>query len=188
METFVAVCSACGELQTTENIRFAFRPIGVISSWRRLSLETTALSRFFSRSTTLTCVVRFDYGEFRNLAELASSSATYLTFGFVFEESGAYVFSSSCDSRSIFVLVVMPYDVRCVVYYISSFFGLGVGRIEVIFSPVCDRSLKFDHSCAELFQSAYGYMPSSFHALAVASVHISILLPRQISFSIAYAL
>lgn len=57
-------------------------------------------------------VSRFDYGEFRAVAELAFSSATYLTFGFVFEEDGSYVFSSSCNPQSIFVLVVMPTDVR----------------------------------------------------------------------------
>lgn len=58
--------------------------------------------------------LRFDYGEFRSIAELAASSANYETFGFVFDDAGIYVFTSSCDTQSIFVLVVMPTDVRWV--------------------------------------------------------------------------
>ena len=58
------------------------------------------------------CSRRFDYGEFRHVAGLVTSTATYDTFGFVFEDAGTYVFSSSCNSLSIFVLVVMPEDVR----------------------------------------------------------------------------
>lgn len=46
------------------------------------------------------------------MAELATSSATYDTFGFVFEESGTYVFSSSCNPGSVIVLAVMGEDVR----------------------------------------------------------------------------
>lgn len=55
---------------------------------------------------------RFDYGEFRTVAELATSSATYDTFGFVFEDAGTYVFSSSCNPGSVIVLAVMGEDVR----------------------------------------------------------------------------
>lgn len=54
----------------------------------------------------------FDYGEFRTVAELATSSATYDTFGFVFENAGTYVFSSSCNPGSVIVLAVMGEDVR----------------------------------------------------------------------------
>ena len=46
------------------------------------------------------------------MAELATSSATYESFGFVFENAGTYVFSSSCNSLSIVVVVVMSADVR----------------------------------------------------------------------------
>ena len=56
--------------------------------------------------------IRFDYGEFRAVAELATSSATYESFGFVFEDAGTYVFSSSCNSLSIVVVAVMSADVR----------------------------------------------------------------------------
>lgn len=62
---------------------------------------------------------RFDYGEFRSVAELAFSSATYLTFGFVFDDAGTYVFASSCDPQAIFVLAVMPADVRWVGYWMN---------------------------------------------------------------------
>lgn len=55
---------------------------------------------------------RFDYGEFRTIAEVATSSARYETFGFVFEDPGTYVFSTSCDSSSLIVLAVMGEDVR----------------------------------------------------------------------------
>lgn len=55
---------------------------------------------------------RFDYGEFRTIAEVATSSARYETFGFVFENPGTYVFSTSCDSTSLIVLAVMGEDVR----------------------------------------------------------------------------
>lgn len=56
--------------------------------------------------------VRFDYGEFREMAALATSSATYDTFAFVFEDAGTYVFSSSCNQASIIVVAVMGADVR----------------------------------------------------------------------------
>lgn len=46
------------------------------------------------------------------MADLATSSAVYNTFGFVFEDAGTYVFSSSCESTSIIVLAVMGEDVR----------------------------------------------------------------------------
>lgn len=54
----------------------------------------------------------FDYGEFRTMAELATSSARYDTFGFVFEDAGTYVLSTSCNADSIIVLAVMGEDVR----------------------------------------------------------------------------
>lgn len=57
---------------------------------------------------------RFDYGEFREIAALATSSATYDTFAFVFEDAGTYVFSSSCNAASIIVVAVMGADVRYV--------------------------------------------------------------------------
>lgn len=58
--------------------------------------------------------IRFDYGEFREIAALATSSAAYDTFAFVFEDAGTYVFSSSCNPASIIVVAVMGSDVRCV--------------------------------------------------------------------------
>ena len=57
---------------------------------------------------------RFDYGEFREMAALATSSATYDTFAFVFEDAGTYVLSSSCNQASIIVVAVMGEDVRYV--------------------------------------------------------------------------
>lgn len=47
------------------------------------------------------------------MAEIALSSATYETFGFVFDEAGTYAFTSSCDPDSNLVLAVMPAGVRC---------------------------------------------------------------------------
>lgn len=61
--------------------------------------------------------VRFDYGEFREMAALATSSAAYDTFGFVFEDAGNYVFASSCNPASIIVLAVMGEDIRYVCVY-----------------------------------------------------------------------
>lgn len=61
---------------------------------------------------SLPYVLRFDYGEFRSVAASAVSSATYDTFGFVFEDAGTYVLSSSCNSLNIIVLAVMAEDVR----------------------------------------------------------------------------
>lgn len=62
------------------------------------------------------------------MADLATSSAVYNTFGFVFEDAGTYVFSSSCESTSIIVLAVMGEDVRSVgtvslqpIYFLSVF-------------------------------------------------------------------
>ncbi|CAM9734750.1 unnamed protein product, partial [Hapterophycus canaliculatus] len=66
----------------------------------------------YEKDSFLNSNVEFDYGEFRTIAEVATSSARYETFGFVFEDAGTYVFSTSCDSSSLIVLAVMGEDVR----------------------------------------------------------------------------
>ncbi|CAM9787208.1 unnamed protein product, partial [Laminaria digitata] len=66
----------------------------------------------YEKDSLLNSNAEFDYGEFRTVAELGTSSATYESFGFVFENAGTYVFSSSCNSLSIVVVAVMSADVR----------------------------------------------------------------------------
>eukprot|EP01029_Cantina_marsupialis_P004430 TRINITY_DN14448_c0_g1_i4.p1 TRINITY_DN14448_c0_g1~~TRINITY_DN14448_c0_g1_i4.p1 ORF type:complete len:2721 (+),score=1122.55 TRINITY_DN14448_c0_g1_i4:133-8163(+) len=55
----------------------------------------------------------FDYGEFRRLAEIAVSSADIRLFGYSFDESGTYVFSSSVNPDKQTIIVVMAEGTSC---------------------------------------------------------------------------
>eukprot|EP00752_Nemacystus_decipiens_P010330 g9202.t1 len=67
----------------------------------------------YEKDSLLNSNTEFDYGEFREIAALATSSAAYDTFAFVFEDAGTYVFTSSCNQASIIVVAVMGADVSC---------------------------------------------------------------------------
>ncbi|CAM9294549.1 unnamed protein product, partial [Choristocarpus tenellus] len=89
----------------------------------------------------------FDYGEFRSVAEKVLSTATYFSFGFVFDEPGTYVFSSSCDVTATMVVAVMEDDVSCtteaqfVPQTSSSLIALGIAKNDDYITLTPDWSL-----------------------------------------------
>ena len=68
----------------------------------------------YQKNSLLNTNPNFDYGTFRNLAFLASSSSsTVSTLIFTFNEAGTYVFSTPSDSTKLLIITVTAANVAC---------------------------------------------------------------------------
>jgi hypothetical protein len=68
----------------------------------------------YQKNSLLNTNPNFDYGTFRNLAFLASSSSsTVSTLIFTFNEAGTYVFSTPSDSTNLLIITVTAANVAC---------------------------------------------------------------------------
>ncbi|GMH73239.1 hypothetical protein TL16_g06130 [Triparma laevis f. inornata] len=67
----------------------------------------------YEKDSLLNSNPKFDYGAFRDLDDLAKSSAVVELFGFTFNDPGVYVFSMSDDVTKLSVVAVMDESVAC---------------------------------------------------------------------------